>query len=108
MVGEALRIMREDPGRNWSVADLGAEIGVSRSSLSRRFSQVVGEAPMAFLTRWRMALAADWICEPDASITDVAERLGYSTPFAFSTAFKRIRGLSPRAHRQHAGFEKLG
>lgn len=101
IVGEALRIMRQDPARNWSVAALSLEVGVSRSALARRFHQVVGEPPMTFLTRWRMALAADWLCEPDATVAEVAERLGWSTPFAFSTAFKRIRGISPKAHREH-------
>jgi AraC-like DNA-binding protein len=103
VVGEALRLMREDPAKAWSVDLLGRAVGVSRSVLARRFHQVVGEPPMAFLTRWRMALAADWICEPDATVGDVAERLGYSTPFAFSTAFKRVRGLSPMQHRAQAG-----
>lgn len=100
MVGEALRILREDPARAWSLVDLATEIGVSRSVLSRRFHQVVGEPPMAFLTNWRMSLAADWMCEPDATVSAVAERLGYSTPFAFSTAFKRVHGVSPTMHRE--------
>lgn len=101
VVGEALRLMRRDHAQAWTVESLGRRIGVSRSVLARRFHQVVGEPPMAFLTRWRMALAADWICEPDASVGEVAERLGYSTPFAFSTVFKRVRGISPMAHRSH-------
>ncbi|MEM7390891.1 MAG: AraC family transcriptional regulator [Verrucomicrobiota bacterium] len=102
MVGEAIRLMRDDPAKVWSVETLGRAIGVSRSVLARRFHDVVGEPPMAFLTRWRMALAADWMCEPDATVGEVAERLGYSTPFAFSTAFKRVRGLSPMAHREQS------
>ncbi|MDF3131076.1 AraC family transcriptional regulator [Kiritimatiellaeota bacterium B1221] len=100
VVGRALKLMRQDPAQSWTVESLGREIGLSRSALARRFHEVVGEAPMAFLTRWRMALAADWICEPDATVGGVAERLGYSTPFAFSTAFKRVRGMSPMAHRR--------
>jgi len=103
VVGEALRLMRENPAKAWTVERLGRALGVSRSVLARRFHHVVGEPPMAFLTRWRMALAADWICEPDASVGEVAERLGYSTPFAFSTAFKRVRGISPMQHRAQAG-----
>ena len=62
---------------------------------------------MAFLTNWRMALAADWICEPDASVSDVADRLGYSTPFAFSTAFKRVRGISLKAPRRVINHQRL-
>jgi AraC-like DNA-binding protein len=54
---------------------------------------------MAFLTGWRLALAADLLREPDATLEAVARQVGYSTPFALSTAFKRVRGISPREHR---------
>ena len=57
---------------------------------------------MTFLTGWRLALAADLLCEPDATVGSVAEKVGYGTPFAFSTAFKRVRGLSPQEHRARA------
>lgn len=100
LVAKALKLMREAPAHPWTVELLARGAGVSRSVLSRRFHSVVGESRMAFLTNWRMALAADWICEPDATVSNVADRLGYSTPFAFSTAFKRIRGMSPKKHRE--------
>ncbi|HTF49128.1 MAG TPA: helix-turn-helix transcriptional regulator, partial [Pseudonocardia sp.] len=67
--------------------------------LARRFAEQVGEPPMAFLTGWRLALAADLLREPDATLESVARQVGYSTPFALSTAFKRVRGISPREHR---------
>jgi AraC-like DNA-binding protein len=102
IVGRALEIMHDNPARPWTVASLATEIGVSRAALSRRFHDVVGEPPMAFLTQWRLALAADLLCEPDATVGSVAEKVGYSTPFALSTAFKRVRGVSPQEHRARA------
>lgn len=102
IVGRALHIMHNNPAHPWTVASLAAEIGVSRAALSRRFHDLVGEPPMTFLAGWRLALAADLICEPDATVGSVAERVGYSSPFALSTAFKRVRGLSPQEHRARA------
>ena len=57
---------------------------------------------MTFLKHWRMALAADLLSQPDETVGTVAEKVGYSTPFAFSAAFKRVRGLSPQEHRASA------
>ena len=99
IVGKALRIMHEDPARAWTVAKLAAETSVSRAAFARRFQDVVGESPMKFLTAWRLALAADLLCEPDATVGTVADKVGYSSPFALSAAFKRMRGLSPQEHR---------
>ena len=99
IVGKALRIMHEDPARAWTVAKLAAETSVSRAAFARRFQDVVGESPMKFLTEWRLALAADLLCEPDATVGTVADKVGYSSPFALSAAFKRMRGLSPQEHR---------
>lgn len=102
IVGKALRIMHRDPAHSWTVVKLAAEVGVSRAALARRFQDVVGESPMRFLTEWRLALAADLLCEPDATVGTVAEKVGYSSPFALSAAFKRVRGLSPQEHRARA------
>ena len=57
---------------------------------------------MTFLTGWRLALAADLLCEPDATVGSVAQKVGYSSPFALSTAFKRVRGVSPQEYRVSA------
>jgi AraC-like DNA-binding protein len=84
------------------VASLADAIGVSRAGLSRRFTELVGEPPMAFLTGWRLTLAADLLREPGATVGSVAPQVGYSSSFALSTAFKRVRGLSPSAHRASA------
>jgi AraC-like DNA-binding protein len=99
VVGRALRLIHDDPARHWTVAELAAEAGVSRAAFARRFNELVGEPPMTFLTDWRLSLAADLLLEPDATIGSVAYQVGYSTPFALSTAFKRVRGISPRQHR---------
>jgi AraC-like DNA-binding protein len=99
VVGKALRLIHDDPARQWTVAELAAEAGVSRAALARRFTELVGEPPMSFLTEWRLSLAADLLLEPDATIGSVAYQVGYSTPFALSTAFKRVRGISPKQHR---------
>ena len=99
VVGPALRLLQHHPEHPWSVSSLAAAAGVSRATFARRFAEVVGEPPMAFLTGWRLALAADLLREPTATLATVARQVGYSTPFALSTAFKRAYGVSPREHR---------
>jgi AraC-like DNA-binding protein len=99
VVGPGLRLMQHHPEHPWTVAELAAAGGVSRAAFARRFTDVVGEPPMTFLTGWRLALAADLLREPGATLATVARRVGYSTPFALSTAFKRAYGVSPRDHR---------
>lgn len=99
VVGVALARIHGAPERPWTVASLAAEAGVSRANLARRFTELLGEPPMAYLTHWRLALAADLLTDPEVTVGSVARRVGYSTPFAFSTAFKRARGVSPRQHR---------
>ncbi len=99
VVGPALRLLQHHPEHPWTVAELAAAGGVSRAAFARRFTEVVGEPPMAFLTGWRLALAADLLREPGATLATVARQVGYSTPFALSAAFKREYGVSPREHR---------
>ncbi|MFE2755883.1 AraC family transcriptional regulator [Actinosynnema sp. NPDC059335] len=102
VVGRALRLLHADPARPWTVASLAGAVGVSRAALARRFTDLVGEPPMAYLTGWRLTLAADLLREPSATLDAVARRVGYSTGFALSTAFKRERGVSPSEHRANA------
>jgi AraC-like DNA-binding protein len=102
VVGHALRLLHHNPAHPWTVAALAHETGTSRAALARRFTELVGEPPMAFLTGWRIALAADLLLEPGATVGSVAERVGYGSPFALSTAFKRTRGVSPQQHRRAA------
>jgi AraC-like DNA-binding protein len=99
VVGPALRALHDEPAHPWTVAELARTAGVSRAALARRFNELVGEPPMSFLTGWRIALAADLLLEPGATIGSVAARVGYGSPFALSTAFKRVRGVSPAQFR---------
>jgi AraC-like DNA-binding protein len=99
IVGHALRLLHDDPAHRWTVAELATATNVSRAALAHRFTDLVGEPPMTYLTGWRLALAADLLREPDATVGSVARQVGYSSSFALSTAFKRVRGLSPREHR---------
>ncbi|MET0900958.1 MAG: AraC family transcriptional regulator [Mycobacterium sp.] len=100
LVGPALRLIYHQPEHPWTVANLAAAVGCSRAVLARRFTESVGEPPISFLTGWRLALAADLLRAGDDTIAAVARQVGYSTPFAFSSAFKRAYGVSPIAHRR--------
>jgi AraC-like DNA-binding protein len=99
VVGRALRLLHDRPDRPWTVASLARDVGVSRPVLARRFTSLTGESPMAYLTGWRLALAADLLDQPEITIADAARRVGYGSAFALSTAFKRERGVSPQQHR---------
>lgn len=102
VVGPALRLLHENPEYGWTVQELALKTGVSRASLARRFTDLVGEPPVAYLTGWRLALAADLLRETDATVATVARRVGYGSAFALSTAFKRVRGVSPQEFRSGA------
>ncbi|MBC7596919.1 MAG: AraC family transcriptional regulator [Kineosporiaceae bacterium] len=99
VLGPALRLLEQDVARPWTIASLSREVGVSRAALARRFSTVLGEPVMAYLTSLRLDLAADLLREPDTTVAAVAHEVGYGSPFALSTAFKRVRGVSPAQHR---------
>ncbi len=100
IVGEALRRLHDEPSADWTIDSLARAVGTSRANLARRFTALVGEPVMTYLTRWRMTLAVDLLANPEATIASVASQVGYASPFGFSTAFKRRYGLSPKAHRQ--------
>lgn len=102
VVGPALRLMQHHPEHPWTVSELARRAKVSRAAFAKRFTELVGEPPMTFLTDWRITLAADLLLERDATIASVARQVGYATPFALSAAFKRERGTSPRDHRRGA------
>jgi AraC-like DNA-binding protein len=100
LVGPALRMLQGEPEKPWTVARLASNVGCSRAVLARRFHELVGQPPMHYLTEWRLSLAADRLREPSVGLAEVASSVGYSTPYAFSSAFKRVRGVSPSAYRR--------
>jgi AraC-like DNA-binding protein len=101
-VGKALRLMHANPARDWTVDDLGREVAVSRSVLAQRFTDLVGETPMRYLTNWRMQLAKQMMRDGAGSIQEVATRVGYDSEAAFNRAFKRATGSPPATWRKGA------
>ncbi|MFC6839316.1 cupin domain-containing protein [Xanthomonas theicola] len=91
----ALRLMHQRPADPWTVAQLAREAAMSRSVFFERFSAAVGMAPMEYLLTWRMALAKQLLRQHDVAISDIAERVGYSTVSTFGVAFTRYVGIPP-------------
>ncbi len=100
-VGAAIAAIHREPARRWTVAALAAEVGMSRSGFAARFRQLVGDGPIEYLTRWRMLLAGRSMSRGEP-IGATARSLGYQSESAFSTAFKRVTGSTPRHHARLA------
>jgi AraC-like DNA-binding protein len=94
-VGAALRAVHETPARAWTVADLAGEAKLSRATFARRFTSLLGVAPLTYVTDWRMALAREQLREGDSSLAAIAHSLGYATEFSFAAAFKRHHRTPP-------------
>jgi AraC-like DNA-binding protein len=94
----AMNVMHEEPGHAWTLQELAERAGMSRSSFALKFKETVGASPMDYLTRWRMWLAADRLANSADSVSAIAFSLGYESESAFSTAFKRVMGRSPRQY----------
>ncbi|MDX2393656.1 AraC family transcriptional regulator [Streptomyces sp. DK15] len=99
VAGKALRLMHDRPARPWTVAALAEEAGVSRATFARRFGELVGRPPMAYLAGWRLALAADLLARTDATVESIARQVGYRSAFGLSVAFQRVHGTRPSEHR---------
>ncbi|MDO9380830.1 MAG: AraC family transcriptional regulator [Nocardioidaceae bacterium] len=99
-VRAVLALVHEDPAHPWTLVELADRAGLSRAALAERFTSLVGEPPMAYLTQWRLTLAAEQLRTTDAAVESIAQRVGYSSAFALSAAFKRVRGTSPAEHRR--------
>lgn len=100
VAGAALTLMHDHPETQWTLATLADACGVSRATFARRFAEQVGEPPLSYLTRWRLARACDLLRTETSTVQHVARQVGYTNAFAFSAAFKRRYGQSPREHRQ--------
>ena len=101
-VGKALRLLHTNPVHDWTVDELAREVAVSRSVLAQRFTDLIGEAPMRYLTNWRMQLAKQMMREGTSNIQEVATRVGYDSEAAFNRAFKRATGSPPATWRKSA------
>jgi AraC family transcriptional regulator, alkane utilization regulator len=99
-IGRALALLHGKPGEAWSVNQLGRQVGLSRSALAERFTTLVGESPMQYLMRWRLALAARSLRSSGDPVSRVAKRSGYDSETAFNRAFKREFGMPPAAWRK--------
>ena len=98
-VAKALSAMHEQPARSWTVAELAELAGMSRAAFAKRFSDLVGEPPSMYLTRWRMDVSARRLRATNDSLAAVARSVGYASEFAFSRAFARVRGVRPSVYR---------
>jgi AraC-like DNA-binding protein len=101
-IGRAISLIHREPAREWTVASLAREIAMSRSALAARFTELVGEPVMQYVTRWRMHLALSALREEGVTVAELASRLGYRSEAAFSRAFKRVVGVPPGAVRRSA------
>jgi AraC-like DNA-binding protein len=101
-IGRAIAAVHRDPTGHWTVASLAARAGMSRSAFAARFTELVGEPAMHYVTRWKMNTAVMWLREDDAALAEIAGRLGYESEAAFSRAFKRFIGQPPGAVRRRA------
>lgn len=103
VVGRALAALHRSPERGWTIASLAREAGASRTVLAEKFTHLVGQPVMQYLTRWRMQLASNNLITCGDSIAAIAERVGYDSEAAFSRAFKKVVGAPPSAWRVNRG-----
>jgi AraC-like DNA-binding protein len=102
-IGRALAAMHRHPEYPWSVAGLADEAALSRSAFSARFSEMVGQSAMNYLTNWRLSLATSLLEDTDLTLAEIAERVGYGSEPAFGRAFKRVFGIAPGQRRRADG-----
>jgi len=101
-IAAAVRLVHEDPTRSWTVTELASRVALSRSAFSDRFRSLTGEPPMRYVTRCRLARAAELLREGDAQLAAVARACGYGSEVSLSRAFKRWFGTSPGTYRRRA------
>jgi AraC-like DNA-binding protein len=101
-VARALMLMHVRPAHPWTVEDLAHQVGMSRSGLAQRFTDLLGVPPMQYLAQWRLQLAAQQLRLTDRSLVSVAEDVGYESEAAFNRAFKREFGMPPATWRRNS------
>lgn len=99
IVGRALGLLHARPAHPWTLEELARESATSRSSLARRFQELMGQPPIQYLTSWRMQLAANLLVQSGAKVAAIASEVGYDSEAAFSRAFKQATGIAPGAWR---------
>jgi AraC-like DNA-binding protein len=97
-IGAAITALHEKPGHRWTLWELAERVGMSRSTFAQKFKDTVGESPMEYLTRWRMLVAGEKLVSSTDPVSVISLALGYESEAAFSTAFKRVMGCSPRQY----------
>lgn len=102
-IGRAISLIHRDPARAWTLSSLASEVAMSRSAFAARFTELVGEPAMRYVTRWRMHVAHTRLRDQDVGLAELASGLGYESEAAFSRAFKRHMGISPGALRLGSG-----
>lgn len=98
-LSKALHRMHADPRHRWTLGELAASVGMSRSIFAAKFKATVGTSPMEYLTRWRMMLASSRLESSGERLAEIALSLGYESESAFGKAFKRVMGCSPRHYK---------
>ncbi len=102
VIAHVIAVLHDRPAEPWTIERLAAEVHLSRATLARRFAELVGEPPLAYLTRWRMDLAARRLRDTTDPVETIARSVGYTSEYAFNRAFSRHRGLPPGRYRRAA------
>jgi AraC-like DNA-binding protein len=105
-VGKSLALMHRNPAHPWTIASLAGGVGVSRSVLAERFRHYLVKSPMAYLTGWRLQLAAQMLTTTSHSVARIAAEVGYESEAAFNRAFKRDFGAPPARFRSQSRFDR--
>jgi transcriptional regulator GlxA family with amidase domain len=100
VVGKSLALLHRRPSHPWTIAELAGEVGLSRSALVERFTRYLSDSPIAYVTGWRMRLAAQALTSTSKGVADIAAEVGYESEAAFNRAFKRAFGVPPAQYRR--------